>query len=200
MNRLFLAITLLLASTAYSNQLPTGTAIPAPIIHGLDGTINIMKIVAFRARISEVLQMNYSTNPGQTILLKDLVAQEHSVDPAKVDGFRKKCLSEVVRMMHDEGYIKEFYAISPVFQEIVDIWAKQHRKEDSVFYKFAKSLKQPNTEYETVTTLITSLRIYDIFLHDLQQFLTDLIASFPKSYAIYQECVARVAQQHAARQ
>lgn len=165
-----------------------------PLLESLDGqpVVRIDRIVALAHRIDQMIAHNYGKD-GSHITLDDLVHFTHDqeVDRAKMERFLRSCVSNFVRIMEEDGYIRDFRIIYPIFQELLEAWVKQRNKYQSPFYKFGAMIKDSTIDLEILMPILTSLQVYQTCLLDCKEFLGDVLTSLPKSHALYLEAIAK---------
>lgn len=177
-------------------NVPVWALDPAPIILNVDtlkmvdGTplINLVEIVKFKAKIRNMLDQKITNNCS----FKDLVKLESQLSAADHTVAVQRFITQFEKTA--QPYLKDIHVASTIIGPCIDSWTRQRNKTHTILRMLNTSEFQPGKEHALFVKHITSLKALDQFLEDLHLFLSDFIASLPKSYAKYQAALTKASR------
>lgn len=188
MKKIYLSLALLFvaADSIAALNATIGRTINAAIIANVDGKFPAKLLIAFRDRVSNLIEYNHAPNGAAVIKLHDLVMHEQTFDSAKAQAYLQKCIMSLISMAQEEAFFSMFHVAYPIFDQIVEEWSTQFNMRNGKFYPFVKAWTKLGTEYDVLISQLHSLKDFEQYLSELHQFLGDFLVSCPKAYALYQ--------------
>lgn len=126
---------------------------------------------------------------GQAYTLKQLVIAEREKALSQKDT--PECLNNALTKFEEksEGYLKQARGFKALMLDIINQWASQRNRQDSILKEWGK---QPaGSEHAEMRKIITSFIMLDHFLNDLSCFLKDFRFTCKKSSKIYEDWKAK---------
>lgn len=148
----------------------------------VDGTplVNLVEIVKFKAKIRNMLDQKITNSCS----FKDLVKLESQLSTADRTVAVQRFITQFEKTAHP--YLKDIHVARDIINPCINAWSKQRQQPNTLLRVLNTNEFQPGKEHTLFVKHITSLKALDQFLEDLHLFLSDFIASLPKSFAKYQ--------------
>jgi hypothetical protein len=170
--------------------LPEPIIIDSSFVQATDGLFPVVKPASLLKRVQELLAYNYGKG-DHIVSIEEIAAHEHLFDSLRHEKLLAGCINNILFIMTQEpnprdSYLKDFRMVRQQLAELIMTWAQQRKRSDTPLKTLIALCAQTGNEQEVITNSIKSLTYYYQLLVDAEIFLTDLLYSYPKSYALYQ--------------
>jgi len=185
----YTALSLCLLSAPSLLSVAEPILIKSPIVQATDGLLPMIKLVLLLERVKELLVYNYGKGDHQ-ITIKDIAENENHFDQARHEKLLTGCLNNILFILTQEpnpkdSYLRDFRFIQQQLEELILAWADQRGCPDTPLKALISLCSQVGKEQEVIVKHFPTLTLYHTLLVDAEIFLTDLLHSYPKSYAMY---------------
>ena len=153
----------------------------------VDGTplVNLVEIMKFKAKIRKMLDQKLTSSCS----FKDLVKLESQLSASDRTVAVQRFITQFEKTA--QPYLKDIHVARDIINPCINSWSKQRKQPNTLLRVLNTNEFQPGKEHALFTKHITSLKTLDQFLEDLHLFLSDFVASLPKSFAKYQAALTR---------
>jgi hypothetical protein len=180
----FLVLTKCMAAVTEITPIPLNSK----MLRAIDGNTRLVKmgdIVGFQKKIHDILERKMPTKKMPDCTFQLLVGMEHKLPVKERDAILQKFIHQFALMMQ-HSIFDDLKMVQSEVNKIIKEWSNVRSRPATPLLIFDTKEYQLNRE-EGLKHYIIRLADFNILLEDLYIFLEDLIATLPKSYALYKE-------------